>query len=268
MPTYLDNTSNLQDLNDFGLKVSKIGFDALTAGDKDLIYNSSWPSIQIVKVIPFDATVFSFDHGLGFPPLAILIRQTDNFYVGGVMINLPCDESKIYIPTNYTGSGTIIIYNINISVDVEYPYTTQTGGNISYDYDYGIKMVKQGIDINSEDMRDYILHTRCGSPLVLAVKTQDTCNTSNPSIVQYTSKIGYSTLNFGYIRIIADSYGSVSYYGTKRYYAAPLQSQSYPRTITDGVTTYVTFGTISDGGTIVCLRNPNISTTNVESVTF
>jgi hypothetical protein len=268
MPTYLDNTSNLQELNDFGLKISKIGFDALTAGDKDLIYNSSWPSIQIVKVMPFDATTFSFEHDLGFPPFAVLMRSTDNFYAGGAMTNLPCDELNVYVPSVYSGDGTIIIYNIDISTDVEYPYTTQTGGNASYNYDYGIKMVKQGLDINSEDMRDYILHTRCGSPLVLAVKTQDTCNEANTNVVQYTSRIGYPTLNFGYVRIIGTSFLFVTFQGEKRYYHAPLQSQAYPWTVTNGTTSYVSFGTTSDGGTIVCLRNPNISTTNVESVTY
>lgn len=269
MPTYIDNISNVQELNDFGIKVAKLGFDALTAADKDLVYNSSWPSIQIVKVIPFDATMFSFPHDLGFPPFAVLIRSTDSFYQGGVMTNLPCDELNVYIPDFYTGDGTIIIYNIDVSVDVEYPYTTQSSGNSTYSFDYGIKIAKNNSDINSNDMRDFILHTRCGSPLVLAVKTQDTVSPSNPTVVQYTSKLGYPTLNFGYVRVIGASSFGVTYSGVKRYYHAPLQSQASPWTVTNGFFVYVVFDNITwDGGTVVCLRNPNISTTNTESVTY
>lgn len=260
MPTYLDNTSNLQQLNDFGLKISKIGFDALTTSDKDLVYNSSWPSIQIVKTIRFDGSAFKFEHGLGFPPFSVIMS--------GAMSNLPCDEINVYIPSVYTGGGLIVIYNIDISVDVEYPYTTQSSSNSTYNYDYGIKIVKPNCDINSDDMRDYILHTRCGSPLILAVKTQDTSNSANPNVVQYTSRIGYPTLNFGYIRVISTSFLFVTFQGTKRYYNSPLQSQAYPWTVTNGTTTYVSFGTTSDGATVVCLRNPNISTTNSESVTY
>jgi len=179
-----------------------------------------------------------------------------------------CDEINVYVPTIHSGNCLIVIYNIDISVDVEYPYTVQSGGNTTYNYDYGIKMVKQNKDINSEDMRDYILHTRCGSPLILAVKTQDTVNSANPNMVQYTSKLGYPTLNFGYARIIASSFLFVTYDGLKRYYNAPLQSQSFPNTVTNGYTTRVSFGTTSDGATVVCLRNPNISSTNSVSVTY
>jgi hypothetical protein len=269
MPPFLDNISNLQEINDFGIKISKLGFNALTASDKDLIYNSSWPSMQIVKVIKFDATTFSFPHDLGFPPFAILIRSTTNFDQGGAMTNLPCDELNVYIPFVWSGAGTIIIYNIDVSTDVEYPYTTQVSSENTYNFDYGIKMTKLGANIDSEDMRDYILHTRCGSPLILAVKTEKTSNPSNPSIVQYTSKLGYPTLNFGYVKIIDSFFLFVDFIGQKRYYHAPLQSQAYPWTVTDGVTSYVGFGEgTSDGGTIVCLRNPNISITNIESVTY
>jgi hypothetical protein len=184
------------------------------------------------------------------------------------MEGLACDEINVYVPSTYSGSATIVIYNIDLTADVEYPYTTKDSYQNIFDYDFGLKMVKDGKDIDSADMRDYILHSRCGSPLVLAVKTQDTSNPANPTIVQYTNKIGYPTLNFGFIRVIGTSFIGVSYDGIKRYYNAPLQSQAYPWTVTDGFITYVSFGATSDGATIVILRNPSIATTNSVMVNY
>jgi hypothetical protein len=264
--TYNDNISNLLPLNDYGIKIAKIGFDANTAADKDLVYNSSWPSIQIVKVIDFDNTVFKFTHGLTFPPFALIIRP-DGFRT---MESLPVDDVSVYVDNSFNfGDGKIIIYNIDLSKDVDYPYTTQQSSNVTYSYDYGIKVAKNGNNIDSNDMRDYILHTRCGSPLVLAVKTQETANPLNPNVVQYTSKVGYPTLNFGYIKITGPTFGVIPYTGNTRYFPAPLQSQAYPITYTNGITTNIPFGTttingelVDNGATLVILRNPSISLTN------
>lgn len=266
---YQDNISNVLPLQDYGIRISKAGFDANTAADKDLLYDSAWPSIQIVKVIPFTGSTFVFPHGLDFPPLAILMRL-DGTTIQGVMTSPSADEINVYIPTSSSDPGTIIIYNINLSVDVEYPYTTKSGAAGVYNPDYGIKMVKTGLPIESTDMRDYILHSKCGSPLVLAVKTESTSNPANPTVVQYTNRIGYPTLNFGFIRFPArTSFGSVTFQGTQCYLSAPLQSQSFPQTFTDGTTVYIQFGTGgSIGGSVVVLRNPVFSATNTVSVTY
>lgn len=261
--SHSDNISNLLPVNDYGIKISKIGFNALTASDKDLIYNSSWPSVQIIKVIECDGVTNKYKHNLTFPPFALLLSPS------GGMDNLPVDEINIY--SSGAVGDSIIIYNINLTIDVEYPYTTQQSENILYDYDYGIKMVKPDKNINSTDMRDYILHTRCGSPMILAVKTQETVSPNNPTIVQYTNKIGYPTLNFGYVRVsVNNTLGSINYDGNSRYYPAPLQSQAFPWTVTDGIITYESFsnGSPTDGATLVILRNPVISSTNSVSVTY
>lgn len=271
---YEDNTSNLQSKNDYGFKIAKAGFDALTAADNDLLFNSSWPSVQHVKVRPVTKTTEAFTsipHGLDFPPVAFVMGGSD---LMAIMTGCSVDDTNIYAPTDFsTGSvgdvmGTLVVYDIDISVDVEYPYTAVTSVNTTYDPNYGIKVVKEDRDIESTDLRDFILHSRCGSPLILAVKTQETVNSANPGIVQYTSKLGYPTLNFGYSgRPAGTTVGNITY-GTNAYQFAPQGGQSIPLTFTDGFTAYTPiYDTFSDSrATIVCLRSPMFAITNTQEV--
>lgn len=255
---HTDNVSNPLPLADYGIKISQAGFDALRAADKDTSFNSSWPSVQIVLV----KSVTSGDvipHGLGFPPVSFILGGTG---LTDTMYGQPVDDTNVYPVT----TGILVVYHIDISTDVEYPYTTTQSVNRPYDPDYGIKMVKEGEDIESTDLRDYILHSRCGSPLVMAVKTQETVSPSNPTVVQYTSKLGYATLNLGYIGVHGAPYGN------NAYIFAPQGGQSYPIAFTDGFTVYVdslASGAFFNGkGSVVCLRSPVFATTNTVQVTY
>lgn len=263
--THSDNTSTVLPANDYGIKISKAGYDAYTAADNDLLFNSSWPSIQIVMI----KSVTSGDvinHNLGFPPVA--------FILGGdalttVMYGQDVDDTNVY-PRS---TGTLVIYHVDISTDIEYPFTATQSVNTTYDPDYGIKMVKEGGDIDSTDLRDYILHSRCGSPLILAVKTQETVNDSNPTVVQYTSKIGYPTLNFGYAGVNQGqtTLAGTSTYGNKAYIFAPQGGQAYPIAYTDGFTVYVDIVSNSffnGNASVICLRSPMFATTNTVEVTY
>lgn len=274
--TYEDNISNLQPKNDYGLKIAKAGFDALTAADNDLLFNSSWPSVQYSQVRAVTKTAETFTpvaHGLGFPPVAFVMGGSD---YQAVMQGCSVDDTYVYVATAFqTGSvgdtmGTLVIYDIDISVDVEYPYTATSSGNIPYDPNYGIKVVKGDGDIESTDLRDFILHSRCGSPLVLAVKTQETVNPNNPDVVQYTSRLGYPTLNFGYSgRPAGTTVGNITF-GSKGYQFAPQGGQSIPITSTDGFTASTPiYDNFSDGrASIVCLRSPMFAITNTQEVTI
>ena len=57
-------------MGDLGIKISKPGFDAYSAGDADLVFSSGWPSLPIA----FETTLtegdsLTVEHGLGFPPI-------------------------------------------------------------------------------------------------------------------------------------------------------------------------------------------------------
>lgn len=260
---YQDNISTVLPKADYGIKIAKANYDALTAADRDLLFNSSWPSVQIVKVKSVTAGE-AVPHGLLFPPVAFMLGGTT---YETIMYGQDVDDTNVY-PRS---TGKMVIYNIDISTDVEYPYTDTVSVNTTYDPDYGVKMVKEGGDIDSTELRDYILHSRCGSPLVLAVKTQETVNDANTDIVQYTSRMGYPTLNFGYSgRPPGATTSSGRTYGNNGYQFAPQGGQSIPIAFTDGFTTYTPIYTsFSDGrASIICLRSPMFATTNTVQVNY
>lgn len=270
--TFVDNTSDPIPQADYGIKISKAGFDALTAADNDLLFNSSWPSAQIVLVRPIAAgeTSIVVPHGLGFPPVAFVMGGTD-FRNG--MYGCDVDDTNVYVSGGFSSACTLVVYRIDISVDIEYPYTDRPSTSVPYDPNYGIKMVKPGGDINSTELRDYFIHSRCGSPLVLAVKTQATSSPSNPTVVQYTSRLGYATLNLGYAGIVAGNTFALGVtYGNNAYLFAPQGGQSYPVAFTDGFTVYVNASTVNSffngKASVVCLRSPMFATTNTVAVTY
>lgn len=267
-----DNISNPLPKADYGIKISKAGFDALTAQDNDLLFDSSWPSAQIVMVktiVPTSDSYTIIPHGLGFPPVAFLMGGT-NFL--NIMSGCDMDDTNIYAPSGASfgfDTCTLVVYNIDVSVDVEYPFTAISSRNAIYNPDYGIKMAKQGKIVTSTDLRDYVLHSRCGSPMVLAVKTQATVSPSNPNNVQYTSKLGYPTLNFGYSGIPNGTINGNITYGNNAWQFAPQGGQAPPVAFTDGFTTTVGIFSFSDGrASVVCLRSPMFAITNTASVTY
>lgn len=247
--TLTDNTTNLLPIADYGLKVSKAGFDALTAQDNDLLINSSWPSLQIVKVVNSTDTT-PIAHGLPYPTLAVLL-VTGSAYFGTGMRPLNTDSTYVY-----PDAGTVVIYNLDITKDIDYPYTSKPKTTISYDNNYGIKMVKKGSDITSTDMRDFILHSRCGSPMVLAVKTEETVSPDNPTYIQYTNNLGYPSFVFGYVEN--------EFLGSGVYQVAPPGGQAYPITFSNGTTSYVRIGVLGARGSLIILRSPMFSSNPVE----
>lgn len=268
-----DNTTNLLPLADYGIKISKAGFEAVNGTDNDLLYNSSWPSIQIVKVVATPTWGDVVSHGLEFPPLAILTGGSNSIY-GRAMEGLTVDDTNVYVPSANGGEsandGSVIIYNVDITRDVDYPYTDVASENVDYIPDYGVKMVKSGLDIESTDMRDYILHSRCGSPLVLAVKTQETVSPDNPTLIKYTNNLGYPTFNMGWVGMVegtSDSSSGGHVVGANAYTFAPQQSQAFPQTRTDGIRAVVIEVT-DDRASLVVLRSPMFATTNAVEVNY
>lgn len=265
-----NNTSTLVSVQDYGLKIAKAGFDVLTAPEQELLFNSSWPSLQIVHVKEYTLVGYSPNdvvaHEMPFVPLAIGFVSTDSSsavqdYNG--FFPLSADETNLYpgriSPSISSGTLKIVIFNVDITVDIEYPYTERSGVNKTYDSDYGVKLTKENSDIKSTDLRDYIAHSRCQSPLLLAVKTQETIPTQNidagagTRTIQYNTGLDFVSYVFGFVRFSAE--GIYTY--------APYVSQSYPATYSDGFTSQLSLiDAAVDKGSIVVLRSPMFSTTN------
>lgn len=244
-------------MSDYGIKVAKPNYDARTAGDADLLFSSSWPSLPVA----FETTTTgntTVDHGLDFPPLTLAWLVSGGVSQKGSAAQPwpDVDSTKVYLNTDldYIDAPVIHVkcYNIDLSRDVDYPVLkTPTASTGLYDADFGIKIAKQGEDIDSDDLRDYVLHSRCQSPLILAVKTESTATVANT--VAYTSPLGYTSWIFSYVKSASGLYQ-----------CSPYEAQGYPQLQINATTNTYTqvwgFGDV--GATIVALRDPMFASTD------
>lgn len=206
----------MADKQDFGIKISQPGFSATNAPDYNLAFSSSWPQMSIVVdyVTTITATLVSgtwtypavtVQHNLGFYAFTRAYVSGGNFETGIISNNFTVpDNDNLYIQDNQTQwlpsvtptSGTTItvnikIYNINLLKFVTYPYKQPPIIAQPYDKDYGIKIVKENKSIDSNDLRDFILHSRAQSPQIDSVNV-------DPSFAQYTNTTGYINWVFGF----------------------------------------------------------------------
>lgn len=260
--------ANLKKPKDYGLKISQPFYDAATAQDTDLIFSSSWPSMAAAfeTTIDIPAGNFNFEvlHGLGFPPLTLTTIVSNGRSQRGEFPSVT--KNRLHFYSSGGQRVNIKCFNVDLSVDKEYPELTGIPTRRPYDPDYGIKIAKVGKDINSTDLRDFVLHSRCQAPMILAVKTEASKVTYTrsdgvimPDTVIYKYDRNYLTWIFGY-----GSFGNDNN-GDPEYFFAPQSSQSYPATFYDtpNLTAYVnTFGGYP--AALVVLRDPLFAPINAE----
>lgn len=195
---------------DYGVRVAKNGFDANAAADSELLFNSNWPIMQIVKVISESDKIIEIDETRNVPSswtfIKIEIESTFiwSCYVDEKWVYLPI-ENHWYLNTNtyeieilhkqykvYHGLGYVpmffhseyisdkpgyfVLTNIDLRKDVDYPYTTQPSNYDGGTSDYGIKSKS----FAREDMpasnatRGCGINTAIQAKMVMAVKTEVT----------------------------------------------------------------------------------------------
>ena len=176
--------TNLTANQDFGIKIARAGYNALTAPDYGLLFNSSWPSLQIAKEFTYniDNWPSELTHNLGFPPMIIGWATYNNVCYGRIWgSDLGGDNTNIYFDTTAYDVGTTItvrVFNVNISAEAKYPNPSRLAIQGKYDPNYGFKIAKQGKSVNSTHLNDFILHTKGQSPALLNVYTS-AANSSN-----------------------------------------------------------------------------------------
>lgn len=262
----------MADKQDFGIKVSQSGYNAFTAPDYALAFSSSWPQLPIAAefiqtIAPFNGggapytyNPITFTHKLGYPAFArVWISGTgtglSTGHVAGDVYNLKTSTNSVTYSSpastnNLSDRITVFIrvYALNITQAVSYAYKQPPVISTPYDPNYGIKIVKEGKDIASKDMRDFILHSRCQSPQVDSVLI----GTSGQTI-SYTNTTGYTNWVFGF-----GSFNS----GTSFVPARTDATQSPPQlTISNNVYSIGASGMIP---IIVVLRDPLFVANQVE----
>lgn len=198
--------------NSAGIRVTQIGVSAPFAADYQYVFNSDWPSLAIAfeaRVnVPYLSTV-TVPHNLGFYPLVmgwtilsgVSIGRT--FGVSGNLsgpqtdVKLTFDDTNIYLNNlgvynHVTYTVSIKCYNIDISQGVDYTLPQFPVIKTKYDPTTGIKVTKFGKSMSSNNLNDYILHSRAQSPAVLSIVTDVTTTPSGAQYIGYNNPPGYT----------------------------------------------------------------------------
>ena len=238
--------------------------------DITLNFSSQWPSIQVNKVIyypayqgeavsyPYNPYIKKIPHNLGYPPLAIGFGVTSATPYN-VMRGIDVDSNYIYIPNeslSYPDLECAVIYALDISAPFTYTNYDSEIGDVLEDETGGVL-----------DLRNFLLHSRAVSPMVLSVVTKD--YTLDDLILSYTTPLDYPTFNFGYLKLAINS--GILVDNVWKY--VPLTSQGFPRLLSNGflsiLNTSVQDGElVADKGSIITLRNPAIITSNTVAVSI
>lgn len=160
----------------FGVKVSLPGFNAETAADQDLYFNSSWPLLKIDEDLSGTMTITGtasdqVTHNLGYPPFVLVwATSTHANPTFNDSLNLYCIDSINSTTVsfrNYTNgqlsAGDKIRYyifrnplNVNfLAPNIQLAQTKQ-GTNKQ---DFGLKFAKPNKNTSSTDLRDYTIHS-------------------------------------------------------------------------------------------------------------
>lgn len=194
--------------SDYGVRVARKGYDASTCADSDLLFNSGWRIIQIVKVISEENKRIHIDETRDLPSTCIKrAERIDGVYDW----NCAVDEKWFYLPLVryeyedtatgrwyfpkkrykiYHGLGYIPLFfkskycadvpgyylltNIDIRQDVDYPYTDAPSYYYGNTSDYGIKSksyTRKKIPGQGET-RGCGINTSIQSKMVMAIKTE------------------------------------------------------------------------------------------------
>lgn len=189
--------------SDYGVRVARKGFDASTGADSNLLFNSSWPIIQIVKVISEEDKRLYKDETQDVPDTYIYQRTEtrEEYSVDEQYLYLPPEISYYFDPDTYTQhlykkqykiyhglgyvpmfycskyvsdtDGYYLLTNINIRKDVDYPYTTKPSAYYGMAKNYGIKsrsITRKSLPLRST--RGCGFNTNIQSKMIMAVKTE------------------------------------------------------------------------------------------------
>lgn len=281
---YSDNANTPAPSSTVGFKISKPGYDATRSSGSNMVFDSSWPSLPIAyettitNPIVGTGNTLTIPHNLKFPPFTMIWAYgPDASGIGNVGKRfIPyVNATNVYLNGNTVSSpaftATVLrirCFQLDLSKDINYILSPGDTFKAPYDPNFGIKVVKAGKDINSTDLRNFALHSRAQSPLILAVKTEATIPSANlataiGNVIQYTSVLNYPVWVYGFVKIGATVSGTLGI-PANSYIPAPYYSQSYPKTTTDGFVSYLgyTSGANADNGaSLVILRDPMFAAT-------
>lgn len=196
------NESNYINRKDYGVKVARPYYDARSCADNQLLFNSSWPIMQIVGVykeelisttgalpsgaVVIDTTTIEYSH-CAVNSNHAYTKRVDISYVSNGTAGVQkkyygCEHNLGYpalaFPSNELSdlNGYVVVTNIDISIDVDYPYTDAPLEYFGGDLDYGVKTraYYRANMPHGDEILGYGINSRLSSKMVQSVKTQET----------------------------------------------------------------------------------------------
>lgn len=202
------------------VKLAQPGYDVKTAGDENLIYSSQWPLLKIYKegsaTVTSTETVKITDHDLGYPAMywfftnnalstylgsAALTSEERSEFFGPAGDNIDINSSQLrHVPstTNPTGQLKLYYYIFALDLTQEFKAPIIKVGAIGGGDSKGpvFKIAKPNKDISSDNLQDYIIHSRARSPLIHQVAVSP--GTVKRFVVNHD--LGYNPMFFGYVK--------------------------------------------------------------------
>lgn len=159
------------------IQVTQPGFDVRNCPDWAYLFNSNWPNLAIAYettvTTPVGGTKVA--HNLGFPPLVIGWAKYGTQSYGRISSALfKVDSQYIYFLSSAGDHMTVRAFNVDISKEQSYPLPQSAQAKLPYNDQFGIKVLKQTGNrlIYSNNLNDFVIHSRAQSPAVLQVATE------------------------------------------------------------------------------------------------
>lgn len=194
------------------MKMSQPFVDVKTAEDKDLILSSSFPMLKeeetgVVNINGYahaGALIPIYEHKLGYHPFFIIEDDQSKMRLGTEWQSNEntlyfLDNSSLFPPTGGSGNFRWTIYRLPIFTAFESTAkSVQTTKVTEYSQDYILKAVKEGKSIDSDDLRDFTIHSQGRSPLVHGVSVKDWSGGSALENHDVSPGLPYNPIAFGF----------------------------------------------------------------------
>jgi hypothetical protein len=216
------------------VKLAQPGYDVKTAGDENLIYSSLWPLLKIYKQDKFtvsDVTQITTiaEHDLNFPAMFWFFsnatidkwlgtgtmaneRRSEFFGPIGANASIKVNENKLVYEPGGFATGSLNLYYYIFGIDLTKQFTApiikvgaQSAGRATGRV---FKLAKEGKSMDSNDLSDFVVHSKARSPLLHSVNP-------SPGVVKTFTvehNLGYNPMFFGYVR--TDGYYTLIATGT------------------------------------------------------
>jgi hypothetical protein len=259
-----------QSPKNLGIKLSQPFVDVKTAEDKDLILSSSFPMLKelatgVVNTNGYahaGALIPIYEHKLGYYPFFLVFDDESKMRVSN---EWQVDQNTLYFndsgivfpPTAGSGNFRWVVYRLPVFTPFKSSVTDAQTTNVSeYRPDYGLKVVKEGRDINSNDLRDFTIHSKGRSPLVDEVNVKDWAPGSDLTDHTVTPNLPYNPIAFGFT---LNRTGTLTTFNMQNGgQAPPVLKRINSRLIIQST------GNITQKSSIIVFKDPFLSTTTLE----